>query len=377
MSPPPRIVIAGGGVAGLEALLALHRQLAGIVELVLVAPERRFTYRPLAVLEPFVPGSMPTLELAEIAAERGAALVHDALVAVDPDARSATLRSGAQLSYDALVIAVGARPQPVAPGTLAFGGPADVGALAKVVEGVRAGRLRRVAFVAPAGIAWSLPLYELALQLGMVRDGEGRTPQLLLVTGEREPLEAFGAESAAEARELLAAHGVQLRTASTVEAFEDGVLWIELEGGVDVDAAIALPRLSGPAIDGLPQDRDGFVAVDEFSRVRGEDDLYVAGDACALPLKQGGLSAQQADIAAAHIAWRLGAGPRPAPLDPILRALLLTGAAPRFLHAHVVRGGEEHDAGHVAAEPLWWPPAKIAARELAPYLAGRLAHESA
>jgi NADH dehydrogenase FAD-containing subunit len=39
------VVIAGGGVAGLEALLALR----GRARLTLVAPDRDFVYRPLAV----------------------------------------------------------------------------------------------------------------------------------------------------------------------------------------------------------------------------------------------------------------------------------------------------------------------------------------
>ena len=374
-APPPRVLIAGGGVAGLEALLALRQRAAGLVELTLLAPEPAFTYRPLAVVEPFTAGSMPSLALADVVAEHDVALVSDALVAVQPDERIAIARDGTRLPYDELIVGVGARAQPVIPNAIAFGGPQDVNALAAVVAGVRAGDVRRVAFVVPDGITWTLPLYELALQLGTQRDPDGRAPQIVLITAEHAPLAAFGEESAAEARELLGARGVELRTSSTVEAYEDGALWIELEGAIEVDAAIALPRLRGPEIDGLPHDRDGFLPVDSFARVRGEEHVYAAGDACSLSLKQGGLAAQQADVAAAHIAWRLGAGPRPAPFDPVLRALLLTGGKPRFLHAHVARGGEEHDGDQVADEPLWWPPAKIAARELGPYLAGRLVRE--
>jgi len=378
MSPrPTRVVIAGGGVAGLETLLALHGRAAGSVELALVAPEPTFTYRPLAVLEPFVAGSMPRIALADVAADHDAALLQDALVAVEPDARVAITRDGERLPYDELVVAVGARTQPVLPGAIAFGGPADVAALAAVVEGVRAGAVRRVAFVVPDGIAWTLPLYELALQLGKLRDPDGRAPQIVVVTAEAAPLSAFGDAASAEARELLGARGVELRTASTVEAVEDGLLWIELEGAVEVDATIALPRLCGPAIGGLPQGPDGFVPIDSHCRVRGEDHLYAAGDACAQPLKQGGLAAQHADVVAAELAWTLGLGPRPAPYDPVLRGVLLTGATPRFLRAHVTSAGEEHDGETVAVEPLWWPPAKIAARELAPYLADRMSAPTA
>jgi sulfide:quinone oxidoreductase len=50
------IVIAGGGVAGLEALLGLRAVAGDRVHVTLVAPDPDFTYRPLAVAEPFALG---------------------------------------------------------------------------------------------------------------------------------------------------------------------------------------------------------------------------------------------------------------------------------------------------------------------------------
>ena len=51
------VFIAGGGVAGIEALLAL-RDLAGDrVRVTLASPSPEFTYKPLAVEEPFSPGA--------------------------------------------------------------------------------------------------------------------------------------------------------------------------------------------------------------------------------------------------------------------------------------------------------------------------------
>jgi sulfide:quinone oxidoreductase len=370
--PAHRVLIAGGGVAALETLLALRAAAGGDVALTLLAPEPAFTYRPLAVVAPFARDGVPALALAEVAADRGAELIAGALAAVEPDARVAIARDGTRIAYDELVIAVGARAEPAVAGATTFAGPQDAPAVAAIVDGVRSGAVRRVALIAPAGVPWTLPLYELALQLARERAPDGRPPELLLVCAEREPLVALGRESAAAARELLDARGVQLRTSSVVEAVEDGTLWIELEGGVEVDAAIALPRLLGPAIAGLPQDADGFIPVDAFGRVRGEDHVYAAGDVCAQRLKQGGLAAQQADTVAACIAHAIGAGPRPGSPAPVLRTVLLTGGRPRYLRAAVARGGEEHDGDEVAEDALWWPPAKIAARHLGPYLAERL-----
>ena len=47
-----RVVIAGGGVAALEAALALRALAEDRVSVELLAPETQFWYRPLAVTEP-------------------------------------------------------------------------------------------------------------------------------------------------------------------------------------------------------------------------------------------------------------------------------------------------------------------------------------
>jgi sulfide:quinone oxidoreductase len=84
------------------------------------------------------------------------------------------------------------------------------------------------------------------------------------------------------------------------------------------------------------------------------------------PLKQGGLATQQADAAASAIAAWAGAPVRPEPYRPVLRAVLLTGDAPRFLRHGRAEAGMP--ASLAAEEAPWWPPHKIAGRELAPYL---------
>ena len=93
--------------------------------------------------------------------------------------------------------------------------------------------------------------------------------------------------------------------------------------------------------------------------------IYAAGDMTQFPLKQGGIATQQANAAATAIAARSGAPIRPTPFRPILRGMLLTGMAPRYLRAEAgTRPGLD-------VEPLWWPPAKIVGRYLTPFLAAK------
>ena len=103
--------------------------------------------------------------------------------------------------------------------------------------------------------------------------------------------------------------------------------------------------------------------------MRGEQDVYAAGDATNSPIKQGGVATQQADAAAEAIAARAGAAVDPQPFRPVLRGLLLTGSTPRYMRAEV-SGGRGED-WRVSDHALWWPPSKIAGKRLAPYLALR------
>jgi sulfide:quinone oxidoreductase len=48
-----RVLIAGGGIAGMEALLALADLAGDRLELTMVSADPDFRYRPMAVDEPF------------------------------------------------------------------------------------------------------------------------------------------------------------------------------------------------------------------------------------------------------------------------------------------------------------------------------------
>ena len=50
---PIKVMIAGGGVAALEGMMALHELAGERISMQLVTPTPEFAYRPLAVAEPF------------------------------------------------------------------------------------------------------------------------------------------------------------------------------------------------------------------------------------------------------------------------------------------------------------------------------------
>ena len=63
-----RVVIAGGGVAALEAMVALRRLAGEFLEIELLSPDRDFFYRPLSVGEPFGVGEVLRFDLTSLGA---------------------------------------------------------------------------------------------------------------------------------------------------------------------------------------------------------------------------------------------------------------------------------------------------------------------
>jgi sulfide:quinone oxidoreductase len=367
---PLRVVVAGGGVAGLETLVALRALAGERVAATLVTPDETFALRALDVFEPFAVEKPHRYALAELAAELGVAREQDSVGRVDRARRRVRLRSGRELDYDALVVAVGAIPYPAFGHGVIFDRAGAPEPFDRLLADVQSGRASSVAVVVPAGTTWALPAYELALMLrSFGATGRARRLTVTLVTAEREPLEAFGAPASEMIRAELHASGVDLvcGVAATVPSDRR----VDLAHGRKLHTAriVHLPLLAGPRLAGLPYDTAGFVlADDEALTVDGDDSVFAIGDGTAGPFKQGGLAAQQADAVAERIAVRAGAELSPRPYAPTLRGLLRTERGPRYVRTEPPGGTGEC---LVSDQCLWWPPSKVASRWLTPWLAAR------
>ena len=365
-----KVIIAGGGVAALEALMTLHELASGYVDLELVTPTPEFAYRPLAVAEPFGLGEARRFDVVAIARDHGSAVHIAGIKGVDTAARSVHTWDGRELPFDVLLVAIGARAVTAIPGSVMIQGPGYTGRFRAVLQELVDREVRHVAFALPPGASWPLPLYELALMTAAhVAERDIPNVQLSLVTPENAPLELFGPTASGAVRELLDERGISLHLSRYPSTFEGGRLAIVPGGALFAERVVSLPRLLGPQLAGLASDADGFIPVDANGLVSGEQDIYAAGDATNTAIKQGGIAAQLADTAAAAIAARAGAPVAPEPFQPVLRGLLLTGSTPRFMRAEV-SGGRGED-WRVSDHALWWPPSKIAGKRLAPYLALR------
>lgn len=364
-----RVVVVGGGVAAVEAAVALADLAGDLVGVEICSPREDFIYRPFAVGAPYGRSRPMRYGLPRLAERCGAKFRLAGIRAIDADATEAITHDGERLRYDFLLVACGARALWAVPGSVPFWGAVEEGGVQGVVRELRDGALRRVVFTMPGTVSWALPAYELALLAASeLEKAAVAGAELLVVTPEDAPLQVFGRRVGEELADLLAERRIDLVSGTHPVRFGDGALSVVPGEPIEADAVVSLPRLEGRRIEGLPHDEDGFVAVDSHCWVHGLERALAVGDVTSFPVKQGGVATQQADLAAAAIAAELGAGPEPPPFDPVMRGVLWTGAEPRYLFGRP--GGGHGEVSELRGVPSWGGGEdKILGRYLTPLLA--------
>lgn len=354
------VVIVGGGVAGLEALLGLRAMAADRVRLTLVAPDADFSYRPLAVAEPFALGHAHRVPLSRFAEDADAELVADGLVSVDDAGGQIKLLGGGSLQFDALLLAPGGRAVSGVEGATTWWPGGDPEIYGGLLRDIDEGYAKRIAIVIPPGAVWPLPAYELALMTAGEAHGLGHDDvRVTVVTPERAALSLFGDQASEAVAEELRSARVDLRTG--VVARREGTGLVLEPGGerLDVQRVFSVPRVVGPGIEGVPGDEEGFILAGDDGRVQGAERTWAAGDAVVSPVKFGGLATHQARSAAAAIARLAGAHDAPDPGEPVIHGRLMVGRRTRRLRAR----------GDAEGAPLWWPQGKVAGEYLPRWLA--------
>jgi sulfide:quinone oxidoreductase len=258
-----RVVVTGGGVAGLEAVLTLAECAGEALDVTLVSDRDDFVLRAQPVGELFRMGRADRLSLGDIAQHAGVTFRRARATGVDASERRLLLADH-HLPYDALLLATGASSRPVYHAATTWS-DTDPDVLAGLVRDVEEGYSRSVAFVVPPGPVWPLPAYELALLLRRDADGMGEDVEITLVTSEPRPLAAFGPTMSAAA-----GHALE-------------------RAGIHVEAGVAAELRHNHRVG-------------DYGAVAGLERVWAAGDGIAYPIKHGGLAAQQAAAAAAAIA---------------------------------------------------------------------------
>ena len=256
------VVVCGGGIAGVEGLLRVRRLAGDRLRVTLVSLDRDLVYRPLAVRAPFAGSGVRRYPLERVAAHVGARWVRDRLSSVDHTSRTVQTEAGATLSYDALLLAIGAQESSPYQHADVFSDRGGEGTLRAIVKDIEMGELGSVAFVLPHEWVWPLPLYELALITAERARSMDRRPRITFITAEARPLQAFGQAAGEAIVRLLREAGIRLHTGAVAQVPAPRVVRF---GATQLEAEriVTLPKLTGPAIRGLPAGTRWFVPINE------------------------------------------------------------------------------------------------------------------
>ncbi|HSK15392.1 MAG TPA: FAD-dependent oxidoreductase [Gaiellaceae bacterium] len=330
MTAKSRIVVLGGGFAGLESTFLLRSRLGDRADLTLVSDSPNFLFKPNTIYIPF--GADPSsllIPLERPARKRDIRLVRGSVEGLDVDARR--VRAGGQdLPYDFLVIATGSAMSPgEIPGLAEHAETIwtseqmqSLGSrLQELLARAKRGEESTVLFAVPPGNKCAGPLYEIVLmtETWLRRQGARDAVRLRWTTFEDTYIQAFGpkldevvsAEFAA--RGIDGARSVRLESVEAAEArFADGAVEA-------FDLLVAFPPYTAAVrYDGLQADERGFLRTEPGSRrVAGQVRIYAPGDAGDFPVKQAFLAFLQADAAAEAIAAEVTGAAAAAGFDPV------------------------------------------------------------
>jgi hypothetical protein len=363
---PLKVVIAGAGVGGLECALALSDLAGRRVALTIVEPRSQYVERASAITDFLEGRRREGAPLDDLLRTTGAEHVRDTVIEVDHRGHKVLLGSGVEMTYDMLVVAIGATVMPAAAGVMTLD-PEQPAPLRHLAGEVADGSVTRIGIIVPPGRHWTLPAYELAMMLARHGMQAGHAPEIFVAALEPQPLSIFGAASHRTLLAELEHVGVRLLASDAAEADPGpppAIVLHHRRQRIVVDRVVSLPVLRPRPLPGLP-DHDRFLPVDAEGHIDGRTDVFAIGDATDGALKLGSIAAQQAETVARVIARAAGAPVEPSSGPPVPKGLLLTGAGAHPLPGDADRASERDEERPSKAAP--------ASKVAAPRLAARLA----
>ncbi len=363
---PVRIVLVGGGFAGLESAFLLRSRLGDRARLTLVSDRDTFLFKPNTIYIPFGGKLDPLLiPLARPAAKRDIELVSGTVGSV-----------GQSLDYDFLVLATGAGMAPEEiPGLSEHAEtiwtPEEMASLgrklAAAIASARRGEQQTILFTVPPGNKCSGPLYEIVLmtETYLHRQKVRERFELVWATYEQTFIQAFGPKLHEVIVPEFAKRGISGHTDWMLERVTDSAAHFGNGESVAFDLLVAFPPyVAAVRHEGLPQDERGFLKTElDSRRVEGQERIYAPGDAGDFPVKQAFLAFLQGDATAEAIAAELEARDAAPAFDPVSMCVMEEFDKATFAQVPLtvtgdplrpveVRAGAS-DAYKVGVSPMW------------------------
>ena len=300
----PRVIIIGGGFAGIHAANGLAHL---PVDVTVIDRNNHHTFQPLlyqVALAVLSPANIAQPIRTMLRNHPNTDVLMDEVTAIDVSARTVGLSSGARLTYDYLVLATGATHSyfgrdewaPLAPGLKTIEDATEIRRRVLLVFELAERQMLEhgwhpplnfvVIGAGPTGVELAGAISDIA-QLYMRRDFRHIDPaksRVLLLEGSPRVLGAYPPDLSAKAEAALTRLGVEVHTQTHVTAIGPG--WVEATGSTGsrrIDAVVTL-RAAGVQASplgkllGAPLDRRGCVLVDDRFNPPGLSNVFVLGD---------------------------------------------------------------------------------------------------
>ena len=278
MSAKPRVVVVGGGFAGLESLFYLKHKLHDKADLTLVSGEPEFLFKPNIIYVPF--GESPDkfrIDLRKPLEKQHIEFVQGHVDQIDP-ANRMVAASGKEVSYDYLVVATGAKMRAdEIPGLAEHSNtvwtPDDMLKLRAQIEWAkeRADEKQRTRFVflVPPNNKCSGPLYEMVLMLDthLRRQKIRESVDLIYATKEESFIEAFGPRLNTVVTDEFRQRNIEGHKGFVVTGVEPNRIAFQNGETLSFDVLVSFPPyIASTAFADLPTDNRNFIHVDHETR---------------------------------------------------------------------------------------------------------------
>ncbi len=296
----PRVLILGGGFAGLRAAVALAKL---PVDITIIDRRNHYTFQPLlyqVALAVLSPADIATPIRGILRKYKNVEVLMDEVIGFDTERRRVSMKSGVELGYDYLVVATGATHSyfgndawaQYAPGLKTIEDATEIRRRVLLAfelaerQMLETGSHPPLNFViiggGPTGVELAGAISDIA-KLYMRHDFRHIDPtmaRVLILEGSPRILAAYPEDLSGKAVEQLNDLGVEVHTGAQVTDVKPGYVIV---GGQRLDAVVTIWAAGVQAsplgkLLGVETDRRGCVLVNETLNPPGHPEIFVCGD---------------------------------------------------------------------------------------------------
>lgn len=322
-----KIIVVGGGFAGVEAAIALRKKKHNVI---LVSDREFFFIYPISIWIPTgkIPFEKSTMSLSKLADKHGFGLIIDSLTRVNGAENNIELQRTGKLDFDYLVLAIGAgkMKHPGLEHTFSICGQPEYSLKMKDRFDELVARGHGKIAIGFGGnpkdksAVRGGPAFEIMFNLIHVLKQKKLYSKFSFTffAPMPEPGKRMGNSGYKMLDVLLKKDGIAKKVGQKITSFDNGGIRFEDDTYIESDLIMFIPASNGTPVlqnSDLPLNEAGFVLIDDHSKVQGFENIYAVGDVAALEgpewkAKQGHMAVIMAQQAAYNIHQQIKSKPK-------------------------------------------------------------------